>query len=933
MFRFKVVLFLVFSFAGHYVLGGDDFVPLHQHLQQGRYEEALELCDALAEKKENKTNVAKGKIVKSRYLAMVATGQYNTAREMLDLVLKTDPKNADIYAYSAELFYKTGQYKKGEAAANFAIQQNAEHPLAHLVLADIYTETGRLKKGHDGYRWFVRYYNRVQPKDANSLLLTGRGSAQYARWNSASQIFDFVVNTLCVDALAADELSWQAYSLSGKLLLEKFNRAQSIPDFKKGLAINPQATDLWVSLGEADAQKYRWAEAEKLADKALKINPQHLGAFHLKMNVQLAAGHIEKTLQLAQRALKINPQHQTTLSYLAACYYLQEGAPDKKQLQTVLKNFESIDKVHLKKPSRLLKLLTALAKQNSHPGYFFDQLGTLLELKMKFTAAEQFYNQAIIAMPKLPSPKTSLGMLYMRVGKTKEATKMLNDAFRADPYHVRVSNMRKVLRVLKGYDVIATEHFVVRVDSKYDRLLGEYMSDYLEEIHPELIKQFGYEPLQRTQFEIFNKSKGVSAHGWFSARMVGLPWIQTIGASTGMIVALASPTASPKPYNWARVLKHEYVHIITLQQTNFNIPHWFTEALAVTSEGTPRPDKWNELLLQRVPQEKLWTLSNLNDGFTRPESPDDWQFAYCQSRLYAQYMIEKHGKEVIPKLLELYRKGKPTAEAVPQATGVSLEQFEKGYLKYLKKITATLQGRKNVAETKSLKELQQAHADKPNDLKISARLAFSLYKNNKLSKARKLAKKILKKDSTLPRAALVIALLELKSADNEAAIDVLTPALNKENPHPQLLTLLAKTELAEEHFKKATTLYELGEKNFPHNLEWTKGLATLYLQTKNESKLKTVLTKLAEHDSDNPLYRKKLAKMSLENKEYTAAIKHARMALHVDVLDAEIHHVLGVAYRENKQPKRARKELKIALELKPKDKEIEKDLSTIQASK
>ena len=31
--------------------------------------------------------------------------------------------------------------------------------------------------------------------------------------------------------------------------------------------------------------------------------------------------------------------------------------------------------------------------------------------------------------------------------------------------------------------------------------------------------------------------------------MVGLPWIQTIGASTGMIVALASPTAVDKPFN------------------------------------------------------------------------------------------------------------------------------------------------------------------------------------------------------------------------------------------------------------------------------------------------------------------------------------------------------------------------------------------------
>ena len=538
---YLLLISTIFCLSANSLRAEDKVQALHEHLQHGRYEEALEWCDDLAKEKMSKKEILS--VAKGRYFAYVATGKYDAARKSLNTSLKASPKNADLLAYSAELYFKRGDYQQGEKVANSAIMQNTNQPLAHIVLADIYTETGRLKQAHNGYRWFVRYYNKVQPKDAESLLLVGRGSARYARWNSASQVFDFVVNTVCVDALEADKLSWQAYHLSGMLLLEKFNRAQSIPDFKKGIAINSQATDLLVALGEADAQKYRWEEAETYADNALKINPQHLGALHLKMNAQMFAGNIKKTLQLAQRALKVNPKHQITLAYTAACYTLLDGEPHPEKLLKVLSHLESIDKVTIKEPSRLTQLIISLAKENPHPGYFFHELGTLLELKMKFKLAEQFYHQAIISMPKLPMPQTSLGMLYMRVGKTKKATKMLNDAFRADPYHVRVSNMRKVLRVLKGYDVIATEHFVVRVDSKYDRLLGQYMSDYLEEIYPDLVKQFGYEPPQRTQIEIYNKAKGVSAHGWFSARMVGLPWIQTIGASTGMIVALASPTA------------------------------------------------------------------------------------------------------------------------------------------------------------------------------------------------------------------------------------------------------------------------------------------------------------------------------------------------------------------------------------------------------
>ncbi len=72
----------------------------------------------------------------------------------------------------------------------------------------------------------------------------------------------------------------------------------------------------------------------------------------------------------------------------------------------------------------------------------------------------------------------------MRVGRTDQARKILDEAFQADPYHTRVSNFRKVLKLLDGYQAISTEHFVIRVDSKLDKLLGGYIAEYLEQIYP-----------------------------------------------------------------------------------------------------------------------------------------------------------------------------------------------------------------------------------------------------------------------------------------------------------------------------------------------------------------------------------------------------------------------------------------------------------------
>src|SRR5258708_30267660 len=111
------------------------------------------------------------------------------------------------------------------------------------------------------------------------------------------------------------------------------------------------------------------------------------------------------------------------------------------------------------------------------------------------------------------------------------------------------------------------------------------MGAMLEEIHAELAEKFHYQPKGPILIEVFNN------HEMFSGRIVALPDLHTIGACTGRMVAMVSPQGKSirKAFNWGRVLRHEMVHIFNLEQTNFLVPHWLTEGLAVMNEGVPRP--------------------------------------------------------------------------------------------------------------------------------------------------------------------------------------------------------------------------------------------------------------------------------------------------------------------------------------------------------
>jgi cellulose synthase operon protein C len=892
------------------------FDTARKHLQKGRIDEALDVYDALEKAGENGARIAIG-----RSLCLEARGDWQLATETLVPAAEKDGKNAPLLARLAEVHFSQGDFAAASMAVERALALEPDQPLARLVQADLWGATGKLKEADEGYRWFVRYYNKAQPADPETLLLVARASAQYARWHSVAQVFDFVVNTLCPDALAKDADCWQAYLLSGSLLLEKYNRAQAMPELRRALAVNPRAADIHAALADAALQDQSLAEAEQSSGRALAINPRHVRALLIRADLFLEGGDTDSARTLVEQALDVNPHDERALARLAACNLLDDGPPPAAELEELFGNLDNISEAAVEKPSRFGKLLIELARRNPHPGVFLGALGGRLEARKKFDLAERCYRQAVLSMPQLSSPKTDLGMLYMRIGRNDEATKILDQAFEADPYHVRVSNMRKVLKVLDGYESIATEHFVIRFDAKVDRLLARYMAEFLEEEYPALVRQFGYEPPTRTQFEIFNKAKGLSAHQWFSARMVGLPWVQTIGASTGMIVALASPTATEKPFNWARVLRHEFVHILTLQQTGFNIPHWYTEALAVTSEGYPRPEEWNRLLLERVPAGNLMDLDNINLGFIRPKTPADWHMAYCQSRLYAQYMTDKFGPETTTRLLEAYRRNLSTERAIQQACGVDKPTFEKGYRAYLEGIVAELRGSQPESPM-TLAEAEKAHRADPEASGPAARYALELLRINRRKDARKLAEAVLAKNKAEPLAAVVMAHLELRGENVPGALERLEPALDREHPHPMVLGLLAELRLKQNQFSEAATLYALGLARDPDHIPWLKGLASALLKDKQLDRLRTVLEKIAVTDADDAAVPRNLAMMALSEKDFAETVRYARMSLHIDVLDVDTHRLLAEGYVGLARHDKGADEWGVAAELKPDDPEL-----------
>jgi tetratricopeptide (TPR) repeat protein len=837
----------------------------------GNYDEAREKYQALLKD-------AKVKAAASVGLSRTweSEGKYEKALEVVATALKDLPKHADLLARQAELFYIRGRWDDAEKAAEKAIKSQKDHFLARWVRAQVFRDRGDLKMADAEFRWFVRTYSERSEKDNDikdpeELVIVALAAAENARWHQLSDQFDFILKDVYADALKYDKEYWPAEYHAGLLLLEKDNPAEFLEAFGKAEAINPSAAEVLAARGVAALQKMQMSQADRFARRALAVNPRLPEALRLRADVYLVAGDVPRALEQLEKARQVNPRDEATLAHVAACYHMQ-GKKAAAEFDAVVKQVEKFD---------------------SLPGAFYANLAERLEERRHYDDAEKYYKKAIKFRPMLAAPQASLGMLYMRMAREKEARAVLETAYKMNDFNIRVSNTLKVLKHLDGYEKLETKHFLLRYDPKNDAVLARFMAKYLEEIYANLAKQFDYRPKGPILIELFNN------HYMFSGRIVALPDLHTIGACTGRMIALVSPRDKAevaKRFNWARVLRHELVHIFNLEQTNFLVPHWYTEGLAVSNEGFPRPPRWNELLVSHMP-DKLLNLGNINLAFIRPRSSIEWTLAYLQGQLYVEYMKKTHGAKTVGEMLEAYRQGLGTAAAIKKVCKVSKEEFEIGYRKYLQELVKKIRG-PAARPSLSFKDLQRAHKKDPNDLSVAAQLAEKHLIRREKQEALKLSREVLRKKKNHPLASYVRARLLLEGSDEEGALQLLEQALDPLDPEIKVAKLLGEMYLDAKKYNKAAEMFELVREADPYDVRVLVNLGKAYAQAKKTDKHIEVLKKLVPTDADDLATRKRLAELLLKADKPDEAEQYARQALEIDVLDRDAQDILQQALRK-----------------------------------
>ncbi|MSR31107.1 MAG: tetratricopeptide repeat protein [Gemmataceae bacterium] len=857
-FKTLLTLLLVALTVAQAAWAGEDLASCRKLYLHGKHEEAREGYQELFKQQATRLAAALG-----LSLVAEAKGDLPLALRLVKEEHLQSP-HPSLAARQASLLFTQGKWDEALALAEEALKKEPANLPARWTRAEIWWAQGNLDKALAEFRWFVKTYSeRIDTPQAinkpEELLLVARASLQNARWHALGDELGTILDDLLRDALKQDGDFWPAEALAGQILAEKHNRPESLAAFDKVLTINPSAAEALTGKGELSLERMEYADAEKFAQRALETRPGDADALHLLGQVHLAQGNFTQARQELDKARSALPRNEKILGCLAGLNWMESKFAALQELEKEVASFDS------------------------KPEEFYLHFGESLSRHRHYTEAERRLKQAAAPRPNLPEPHIALGMLFMQMGREAEALPLLEKGFQGDPFHIRLANTLKVLRHLQKYETLKTEHFIIRYDKATDQGLAQFASMFLEQNFSSLALEFRFTPKEPILIELF------STHEMFSGRTVALPDLHTIGACTGKVVTMVSPhgKGQGKPFNWARVLKHELTHVFNLEQSQFLVPHWLTEGLAVKQEGYPRPAMWDQELKKRVAKGTLMDLSNINLGFQRPRSPLDWQMAYCQSLLYVEYLEKKHGKEASRKLLESFAQGLGLETALAQALQTNREDFEKGYQGYLKELTDKIPAQGSAK--RSLEELKQALKDNANDADALGEMALATLARNR-AEARKLAEEALTKKANQPHAALVLARLARQAGDSKTEKTLLEAAA-KDHPMPDVWFALGRLHYDAGEFAKAAEAFEQGAAMEPADNRWLEQLARVYAQTGETAKQLDALRKLSLLTPDDLDRRKKLLQLLVQGGDKEEAVKAAREVLEIDIRDKQAREV------------------------------------------
>ena len=477
--------------------------------------------------------------------------------------------------------------------------------------------------------------------------------------------------------------------------------------FQTAIKEYPQDAALRARWGELFAATHQNNEAVRLFEEALELDAEYAPA---KIGLaKIAAGQYEeKTREWAAQVIDETPDQALEAHLMVARAALEDGAIEAGVValdmaqELAEKNKRSPLEIYALKASVDLLRGTTASPWTQRALALNARYGDAYAIPAHFYVITRRYREAIALLqkaveiePDLYTAHAELGVNLLRENELEEAQRHLQIAYRGDPFSAPIVN---TLRLIDSFDnFVVTEHpakpaapgsnaapnpgVTLRLHKDETKVLEPYVLDLVNRTIETYSKRYGFTLKQPVIVELYPD------HDDFAVRIAGLPGIGLLGVTFGYLVAMDSPTGrADDQFHWGTTLWHEMAHVFTLEATNHLVPRWFSEGVSVYEEWStgPLPGRHIPLpVLAAIKEGKFLPVAELDRGFIRPTYEEQVIVSYMQAGLICEYIAGRFGQEALERMLDQFKNGKDTAQAIQGALGISPGQFDENFDAYV----------------------------------------------------------------------------------------------------------------------------------------------------------------------------------------------------------------------------------------------------------
>jgi cytochrome c-type biogenesis protein CcmH/NrfG len=444
----------------------------------------------------------------------------------------------------------------------------------------------------------------------------------------------------------------EAYLAGGQLALDKHDFKLAADTFRAGLKKFPGDPDMEWGLAAAFQNSDR-EEMLKALRAALAVNPRHIPSLLLLASHLVDAEQYDEAEKQLGLALAVNPWQPEALACRAAIAALR-NQPDKADA------FRAKALLHWKTNPRVDYLLGLKLSQN----YRFQE-----------GAAAQ--RRALAFDPEYLPARRELAQDLLRLGQEDEGWKLVQDTRTEDQYDVTLYNLATLHDQMAKFRTVTNRDFILRMSALESALYSERVLGLLQKARVSLCPKYGVELTKPTVVDIFPNQKD------FAVCTFGMPGNPGyLGVCFGSVITANSPASqAPNPANWEDVLWHEFCHVVTLTATRNRMPRWLSEGLSVYEERQANRG-WGEHMnlayREMILHGGLTPLGKLSGAFLQPKNSQALQFAYFESSLVVEFLVEKFGLDTVRTILSDLREGREINQAIASNT-LPLPELEKQF--------------------------------------------------------------------------------------------------------------------------------------------------------------------------------------------------------------------------------------------------------------